>query len=224
MPGCMILNTEKDPDLGLNKFTFKYRDKVYTVIPKDSEGYNKIDEYFKYVAGVCKKPGLNPFMYKIRGKSPKDLFNIRPAGSGDKDKEKVDFSKLKKELKQKAKGIGRKKTNNPFPIKDLMRHVKKPAQNPPAQNPKVEQMSLFASDKSRIKRVLLRYAGWKDNDAALFWDEISNQEIDKEDAKKILDAFDKGADTEFSISEVTKIDSYTCSKVLDIANKFELLK
>jgi hypothetical protein len=211
----MIVNTEKDPDLGLRKFSFKFRDKVYTVLPKNEEGFNRIDEYLKYIAGVCKKPDLNPFMYKAKGKSPKELFDIRPAGTGDDKKEEYDFSQIIKELKEKGKQTPRKNPiKNPLPVKDLMKH----------KGPKVEQMSLFASDMGRVRRVLLKYAGWEDKDATLFWDEVTNQEIKKDDAKKILDAFEKGADTEHSVSDVTGIDSYTCKKVLDIANKNKLLK
>jgi len=222
LPGCIILQTEKDPDLGLLKFTFKYRDKEYTVLPKDSEGYNRIGEYLKYVAGVCDKPGLNPFMYKIRGKSVKDLFDIRPAGTGDKNKEQHDLSQIKKELEQKNKDLEEKKKRDKSEEQrkrlDKVKNIINPAP------PEGEQMSLFASDKGRINRVLLKFSGWKDNNATLFWDEITNEEISKENAKKILEAFDGGADTEFSVSKVTKIDPYTCKKVLDIANRFELLK
>ena len=66
-------------------------------------------------------------------------------------------------------------------------------------------------------------AQWESNDATVFFDEIANQDIKAEDAKKIIDAYEKGADTEHSVAEVTGIDSWTCKKVLDIAHEHDLL-
>jgi hypothetical protein len=209
----VILNrVEKDHDGIVTKFSFDFRGKTYTVEPKNKEGADRLDEYLKYVAGVCNNGNLNPFMYKYKGKSPKDLFSIVPSNA---KKEEYDLSSAKKVVEEtlsKVKTDSSKKINE-----DRLKKLKK------IVPPEGEQMSLFASDGGRVSRVLLRYANWSDNDATLFWDEIANQEIPLESTKMILGAFKKGADTEFSVSKVTGVDSYTCKKVLDIAEKFNLL-
>lgn len=64
---------------------------------------------------------------------------------------------------------------------------------------------------------------WKNNQSTLFFDEMTNQEIRPEETEKILRAYEQGADTEFSVSDVTGIDSYKCKKVLDTALEHDLL-
>ena len=64
---------------------------------------------------------------------------------------------------------------------------------------------------------------WWGVDSIGFWDEISNQNIDTETAVRILDAFDKGADAEYTCSRKTGIDVPTCKAVIDIADSSGLI-
>lgn len=54
--------------------------------------------------------------------------------------------------------------------------------------------------------------------------EVLSNDIKKEDALWIVDEFNKGADTEHSVSKITGIDAWTCKKVLDLAYKYKMLK
>lgn len=56
-----------------------------------------------------------------------------------------------------------------------------------------------------------------------FYNEIANEDIKQSDADKIVQTYENGADTEYSVAKVTGIDSWTCKKVLDIALKHNLL-
>jgi len=56
-----------------------------------------------------------------------------------------------------------------------------------------------------------------------FSKDVMSNDIKLPDAIKIVDAFEKGADNEHSVSRITHIDAWTCKKVLDIAYKYDLL-
>jgi hypothetical protein len=146
-----VVNVKKDPDLGIVKFTFLRNGKAYTVVPKGEEGYSRIDAFHKFIH----IPGINPFTYTY-----KHLFDIRPAGSGDKEKEQYDFSSIKEELKNKnihRKDLQEKEKNTRLQSK--LKKINKPIKN--SIPPEGEQMSLFASDRSVVNRVLLKYSSYK---------------------------------------------------------------
>jgi len=57
-----------------------------------------------------------------------------------------------------------------------------------------------------------------------FENELLSQDIKKEMIGRVLDAFEKGADSEHSIAEITKIDAWTVKNILDAAMKHGLIK
>jgi len=76
---------------------------------------------------------------------------------------------------------------------------------------------------NEINRLTRDSETWGDKDSGSFYEEISNYDIPTEDARKIIRAFNNGADTEHSVSEVTGISAWTCKKVLDAAMKYRML-
>lgn len=179
MPKVIVESVSKDGDIGINEIVFIIDGKKYQVTPKGPAGFNKINEFHRYLRKCEKDSSRNPFEYS-RGQWKK-YFSI----------ERVD-------------GPSKAEPGKEIP-------------------PEGEQTSLFSYDWAKIARVMLKYANGNGNEANLFWDEVGNLDIKSEDAKKILDAYEKGADTEHSVAKVTGIDAYTCKKVLDLADKFNLL-
>ena len=159
MPGAVILSEKKDPDLGLVEFTFRHEDKPYTAEPKPLE------------------PNENPVVMNAR------------------------YNKLEAFLKY-VKFICKKPDVNPFAFKDWKKFL---TITPANKEPKVEQTSLFASnalDKiaNRLENLgMIKEAYQLDiiantiesctdcNHVNLFSDEIQNQGIQPELAKKVLD-------------------------------------
>jgi len=162
-----------------------------------AHGLDQIDEFMQYVY-KAKRPGLNSFTY-----GNKEMFDIERLSSLDKSKKKPDSSK----------------NNEPEAIQQTL----KLATRVDSLADKLEEFGYtdFAYRLDVIANTL-EYL-WKTNRATLFFDEIANQDIKADDAKKAIDAYEKGADTEHSVSKVTGIDSWTCKKILDIAHKHGLL-
>jgi predicted double-glycine peptidase len=180
MPGSLILSERRDPDLGLFKFTFLYNNKPYTVEPKPLESnedqkvmnyrYNKLEDFLKYVKFVCKKPNINPFQYKDWQKN----FTIRPAGTGNKE-----------------------------PLK---------------KDPKVEQMSLFASEELRtwkeIREAYDNALGPNNHHLRLICSNCENTVTCRCSTNKV---------TEYGLCDKCAT-TYTVTKSLDkIANKLEII-
>lgn len=67
-------------------------------------------------------------------------------------------------------------------------------------------------------------SNWKSINVISFSDEIANNDIPPEKAYLVIQAFNKGTDTEHSVAEVTGVDAWTCKIILDIAHKHNLIK
>lgn len=174
-----------------------------------------------------KDTGLQEFGFMVDGKK----YKVLPKeGQSNKLDEFYRFVR-------KAENTGL----NPFIYRDKEKfEITRENPSPKPQRSKsVEQLSLFKAaqyidDLSDIleSKNYKKYAYRLDiiantiDDNALktvkathFWDEVNNQEIDTEDVMKVLEAFDRGADTEYSVSQIAKVDTYTTKKILDIAEK-----
>ena len=54
--------------------------------------------------------------------------------------------------------------------------------------------------------------------------ELLSQDIKKEIIKRVLDAYNDGADSEHSIAEITKVDAWTVKTILDSAVKHKVIQ
>lgn len=207
LPNPLIISTAKDYT-GPYKIVFSWNEKKYTAERNpDLEGTIGALEKFERYLKSCEKKGSNPFKFSD---GDKILINGKPLIR-----------------KRNQPDIPPKKPLDPEQLSFLASSLDSIA----SSLEKKGQIKI-AEEIDTISNVIDQYnkyffpvplGGWNDIEGMQFWDEISNLDIKNDDAKKILDAFDAGADTEHSCSDITKIDAWTCKAVLDIAEKFGLI-
>lgn len=195
MPKVTITYTRGDTDTGLEEFGFMIDGKRYKVKPKPNS-YNELENFFRLVK-KSEKGNLNPFVY---GKKDRlEIIRENP-NSGQKTPQK----KSPKDPKPDAEQMNLFKSSSC--LDSIATQLEKLGHKDIAY--KIDILANTVDDTA------LKYVKISD-----FWDEINNQEIDKEDAIKILEAFNRGADTEYSVAQVAKVDALTTKKVLDISEK-----
>lgn len=197
----MVTGEKKYPDEGVSEFTFRWNGKEYKVEPSEGN-QDVVNNFYRYVRMGEKgsKKGLNPFTYKyldkllIDGQNPRKRSPQKPAPPSPPKPEAIQtdlFEKLASKLDLIASSVE---------AKGLIKEA--------------EQIDILANTLEALEVKPVRWCGIN---SILFWDEIANHDISYETAKKILDAYNEGADSEHSCAEVTDIDAWTCKTVLDIA-------
>lgn len=195
MPKTMITYMNKDEDTGtVWEFGFMVDGKKYKVTPKKPSDYSKMDEFYRFIR-KAERTGINPFVF--RAKEPFNIERENPAAPR-KPGPKPDAEQ--QDLFGKAATALDKVANT------------------------LEAMHLFAPARI-IDEISNRLdsSKWCGVDSMGFWDEIANMDIGYDRAKKVLDAFDAGADTEHSCAKVSKVDAWTCRQILDLADDMGLI-
>lgn len=204
LPDPMVISEKRYPDEGISEFTFRWNGKEYKVESGDGNG-DIVNAFYKYVRMGEKgsKKGLNPFTYKhldkllINGENPRKRGPKKPP-SPEPPKPEAIQTDLFEKLAYKLDSIASVIESKGFITE-------------------AEKIDVIANTIEALKVQPAKPSRWCGIESILFWDEIANQDIGYDNAKKILDAYNDGADTEHSCAEVTNIDAWTCKKVLDIA-------
>jgi len=210
MQNPIVTSETKDHDTGLRQFSFLYNGKEYTVTPiplkeweprsLSSTRYDKLQKFFKFVDYVCPKKGKDPFSFSEWRK----YLDIDRIGAKKQKPEK----KPKQEPKQEAEQLS---------LKLAIQAIEKIANS-------LEEKGAF--EESYLMDIIANTieSNWDSINVISFSDEIANNDIPPEKAYLVIQAFNKGADTEHSVAEVTGVDAWTCKIILDIAHKHNLIK
>lgn len=202
MPKVMVTSTSRGIDNILDEFNFVEDGREYQVLPKSGSG-SKIEAFYKFVNFVCSKQGISAFSYN----DLKKYFDIKRIGT------------LKK-----PEDTGKKKP----PEAEQLSLFDKNANMGVAL--KVERLAYELQQKGltkaaeMLKPLAMRFRrGWLGPKCIGFFDDLSNAEIQTEDAIKVLDAYESGVADGSQMALVTGLDSPVCGVVTALAKKHDLL-
>ena len=198
-PKLMITGETRSVDGLLDEFSFLHEGKEYKVTPKEGKN-DRLDEYYRFIKFIAPKKKVNPFTFR----GWKEDFNVDRVGT--------------------APG------------------AKKPPEPPKkAPSPEAEQMRLKLARKmeiiageleerglDRVARMLKPLAmgfrrGWVGPQSIAFFEDLSNEDIHPDEAVQVIDAYESGAADDDVLAKATKIEPEKCQKVLELAQKHNLV-
>lgn len=196
-PKTIVISTTKDGDVGLVDFTFMHNGKKYKVTPKESN-YGRLDAFFRFVKGPCERSGVNPFAFK--GKEELNIQRIDAPGHN------TDPKKTTPKTNQEGEQLSLK----------LARKVE------------IIASELTCKGLTKISEMLKPLAmgfrrGWLGPKSIAFFDDLSNANIQPEDAIKILDAYEGGAADGPQMAQATGLGLPVCGVVVALARRHDLV-